>query len=1035
MRGNMDRSEVFQILGIEFTADERAIRNAYREKLAVTNPEDDQESFMRLRTAYEEACRLAKQLREAGEKAGIEVDGADPAVLAEALKSLEQDQKPRDTTPSGLWLERAQKIYASISLRKDVNSWKELFDDDCFLSLEEEENCRLKLLTFLTAHFRLPTNVWKLLDKRLGIRKDAAFLREHYPADYVRYIINKCDRGEDVDFDQFEGEDDADYDQYLQHYDRCWQAFQEGNPELAREHIESADKLQIRHPIMEICRAELLVRQGSPKEAIELLEALRERCPRDAMVSYNTAEALWKQGEKEPVLRDRAAVIYQELKAENNTHYMANVRLTEWYCDQGSYREAKKCAEKVLSVGSDPSFLELLARVNSHIEEELEVQYRENGGWEPALELCWCYLQDGKVASGIQLALKLEKQIPPEKEAEYNGLLAKLYVEEAEYETSITMTRFWEQELEKKLSAGEDEEEAEKDRDRLRQAHLIRMQCYHNLGFADSKRFTDAIREGESVLTDTIKDVGVLLEMTQIYVEMWEYERCQELVDKLVNEYQIFAAYATSLEAYKRQMNAGGVISSGSRCLQYFPGYVKAYEYMAKVYLDLKRTEDFKKITESAEKNGVKSVLLDAYQYQMERPGLAELNPAEINRRVKQFRKDFLANVEKGQLTFYETGLSVINELLYRFPDSYLLVERGVFHKAAHHYEEAREDYEKALALKPSNPYALNGLSQVYKFMGDYEKALVCIKKAILYKDADMSPAVYTDMATLYSLLGNYEMALAACRQYEENAEKLNIWFLDQKAECYVNLGQTEEAVEIYRSYFNQAKFASYRMQTIARAKGFKRSFALGILGSWSNDIRTPELKQQGLYFLLPQPMSRERADYYNAGGWMELMTGSQQDALDQFKKSLLYAYERMRENNAAARISDAVFAAAVCNCKRLGGRWAGRLKKYLNRKSWEPGNAYYEKEKAYLSYQLLAAYFTESEERIQELLDRETSCRICWHCTSPICRKIEGVRILFLIRTGHSQEAKERLKKNMAIQPADEYMLAIRHVIFEDKL
>lgn len=48
----MNRIEVFQILGIEATEDERAIRNAYRERLAVTNPKDDQEGFKRLRRAY-----------------------------------------------------------------------------------------------------------------------------------------------------------------------------------------------------------------------------------------------------------------------------------------------------------------------------------------------------------------------------------------------------------------------------------------------------------------------------------------------------------------------------------------------------------------------------------------------------------------------------------------------------------------------------------------------------------------------------------------------------------------------------------------------------------------------------------------------------------------------------------------------------------------------------------------------------------------------------------------------------------------------
>lgn len=1036
----MNSTEIFQILGIEFTADERAIRDAYREKLAVTNPEDDQEGFMRLRAAYEDACRLAKMLRQLWEGAssgkGNTLEELVQALGDQELRQSVQSKQAmpsKDLTPSGLWMEKVEKIYANIGLRKDVSSWKELFEDDCFLSLEEEENCRIKLLSFLTEHFRLPTKIWKLLNEKLSITKDITFLREHFPIDFVRYIINKCERGEDVDFDQFEGADDASYDLYLLYYDRCLQAFQEDNLELAKEHIQNADQLNIRHPIMEICRAELLTRQGSPGEAIDLLEALRARYPGDPMVGYNTAEALWKQGEKDAGIRDRAAVIYQELKTENDAHYMANMRLTEWYCDRGSYREAKNCAEKVLSVGGDLSFMELLARINSHIEKDLESQYRENGGWEPALELCWCYLQDGRISKSIQLALKLEKVIAPEKAAEYNGLMAKLYVEAAEYETSITMTRFWEEELEKKLSVDETEEEAEKDRDRLRQAHLIRMQCYLYLGLSDSRWFLEAIREGEGILTGTVKDAGVLLEMTRIYLEMSEYEQCQKLVDKLIDEYQVFAAYATSIECFKRQRNAGGVLNAASRCLHYFPGYVKAYECLAEVYMALRRTEDFRKLVESAEKNGVKSVLLEAYENQMDRPSLDALSSQELNRRVINFRNDYLSPLEKGQQNFYESGLPVINALLYRCPDSYMLVQRGIFHKAGHHYIEARKDYEKALSLKPSNSYALSGLSQVYRYMGDYEKALVCIRKAILYKDENMlSAALYTDMATLHSLLGNYDMALAACRQYEEQIEKPNILFLNQKAECYVNLGQTAEAVKIYQSYFDKMKHNSYQKQVDACVKGRQRELSREILGKWK-----AELDASG------RPWFRSGADrktihsnysrYHNAAGWAELVFGEPDMALKHFERSV--AGWKPGSTEFDTRCGDAAFAAAVCGSKKLGARLGKQLKISLNRASWSAGNAYLEKEKMRLHYQLLGEYFTESEEKLRELLEHEGACRICWFCTSPVCKELEGVRILFLIRTGQEQEARERLKKNLEIQPANEYMLAIRHVIFADEL
>ena len=109
----MNRIEVFQILGIEETKDEKRIKNAYREKLSVTNPEDDPEGFKRLRNAYEEACRLAKDSGEA------------------------REEQPRDTTPSGLWVEEAAELDNNIHTRQDVRRWEKLFMEDCFLSLED----------------------------------------------------------------------------------------------------------------------------------------------------------------------------------------------------------------------------------------------------------------------------------------------------------------------------------------------------------------------------------------------------------------------------------------------------------------------------------------------------------------------------------------------------------------------------------------------------------------------------------------------------------------------------------------------------------------------------------------------------------------------------------------------------------------------------------------------------------------------------------------------------------------------------------
>ena len=1006
----VNRMEIFRILGIEETKDEKRIRNAYRDRLSVTNPEDDPEGFKRLRNAYEEACRLAKEDGEV------------------------QEEPPRDTTPSGLWMEKAAEIYSNIHTRQDLKLWEKLFAEDCFLSLEDEENCRIKLLRFLMDHFKLPTDVWKLLDKRLSIVKDAAGLRERFPADFVRYILNKCERGEDVEFSRFEGPEDGDYDLFMQCYDRTWQALAEGKLEEAAENIANADTLGIRHPVLEICRGDLMNRQGKSAEAVALMEELLEKHPKDGMVRYNAAEILWKQeGTDNGHFREKAVRIYEELKEENDDHYMANVRLTEWYYEKGQYRKAKNCAEKVLSGGSDEAFMELLVKINAEIEKELEKEYRETRAWEPALELCWCYLQDGKISGGVMLAVSIEKQLPSEKEAEFNGLMAKLFVEEAEYEDSIAMTRAWEESLRKKLESDEPEEEKRKDRDRLRQAHLIRMQCYHNLGFKDKEQFRKAVEEGNAVLTSRPRDIGILLEQAQLFAEMEEYEQCLELVNRLVEEYQVFAAYAASLEAYRKQLDAAGVIRSGTQCIRYFPGFVKAYEYMAKVYLDLDYKEDLERILDEAEKNQIRSDILEAYRYQLTH---RTMELSVLNDKLCHFREKYRDRAEKGDMTLYQEGLRILTEYLYHYPDSYMFVERGLYHRAAHHYAEAKEDFEKAVALEPTNSYALNGLSFVYRYMGDYDKALVCIRKAVLYMDENMSPVIYEDMGHLYSLLGDYRRALAAHMRFEQlsKGKKRSIRSMEELAECRLRMGQTDAADNIYRQIYGQ----DIRQQYMRRADLFSRSGderkTREILDAWRKELGLDKDDPVSRYLRHMRNSERKPyySDYYLQAAWAELIFGTAKTAVRYLEEVIACNTDKGKEHRLLA---DVVFGCIVCGDDKRGRKYGEKLRIRLNREFFQTGDSFFNSAKSKLYYRILGSFYTASSDTLQELFEQKDTAERCHFCTNPFCKELEGVYIVFLYRQGKDREALERLTRNLEIFPRDEFMLAVKHTVFGDNV
>ncbi len=979
----MEKIEIFQILGIEATKDERAIKNAYREKLAVTNPEDNPEGFKRLRTAYEEACRLAKEPDEESEEESI------------------------DDTPSGEWVAKAAEIYANIKRRQDLTQWKELFADDIFLSLEEEENCRFKLLAFMMSHYRFPTRVWKLLDEKLNLVKDRGGLREHFPGDFIHYIAVKCERGEEIEFELFEGEPTAEYDLFIQYYEQCYRALNTDELENAAGFLDCADKLGIFHPALEICRAEMLEKQGKLQDAMELLKNLKNKYPKDLVVSYNCAELFWRNNKKE-----EAARIFEALKADNDTHYMANVRLTEWYYEQNRCREAKKCAERVLPLGSDNEFLELLRKVNDVLEQDLEEQYFQNESWEAGLELGWCYLQDGKITRGIRLAKNIKEQIPADRQAEYKGLLCKLYVEGAEYEASLAMSKEWEVALQEKLARDETEEEINKDNDRLRQVHMIRMQCYRSLGFRDNAQFVKAIEEAESLEDGSTKDISVLLEKAYIYLEMEEYEKCLEICRKLVEEYQIYAALATSAEAYRRQWNAGGVVQSARQCINHFPDYIRGYELAAKVYLDLERKEDLLSILEEAEKNGIKSVILDAYRYQMDK----EIpSTEELDQKISEFRKEYFSAVEKGDLTAYERGLPIITEYLYWYPGPYMLVERGLFHRAAKHYQEAIEDFEKALADKPNQQYALYGLSFVYKYLGDYEKAMIYIKRAICYRDEDLSYVVFADMSNLYSLMGAYEEALDAYEEFQKHDNYTNRYHMNKYAMCLARCGETDKAIEMLKKAHAEYPMAYYdEAVNIYQVTG-NGDKAYELLKEWNHKILNANKMLS----------SDNYANYYSRSAWQELMFGSAKKAMEFFRKEL----NSKKHADVTSTLCDMIFAAILCGEDEEGKLYAAKLRELRAKSKNDSHDDYFEREKGRLNMNFVADYYYLSDEELEQLLETEKKCEICHFCTYYLCKEIEAVRILFMLRKGKAEVAMERLAKNLEQQPLDEYMIAIRHV------
>lgn len=995
----MGTDEIFGILEIEPTKDEGKIKQAYRNKLSRTNPEDDPSGFKRLRQAYEDACAYAR--------------------------STEPDaEETRDTSPSGLWVERAAEIYGNMTRRRDLGEWKQLFEDELFLSLDGEEECREKLLVFMMNHIYFPTDVWKLLDERLGIRSGFARLREKFPVDFLNYLVHKCSRGEDVDFELFRGAPDADYDLFLQKYNQAWRALENDDVRLARQMLSEMEGLGIEHPLTELLRSSILVEEKDMPGAVECLARAYGKYPGDMTTAFNYGQLLWKSDEM-----DAAAEIFLKIKADTDDHYMSNYYLSQWYYGKGDYRTAKKCAEKVMAVGSGDEFYELTGKINSQLEKEYITKYTQEDDIESAIELSWCYLQDGKFFQGIKLARGLEGKLPDGEVLAYHGLLAKLYLEEAEYEECLVHTEIWRRGLRDKIKS-ETGSELDDDINRLYQTYVIRTNAYHMMGFQRKECFESAVAEVEAyealdkeLKTQWVKGVSIFLEKAQVLLDMDKADECIEYCTWLLEEKQLYSASAILVDAYARKLDAGGVVNAGRECMGHFPQYPRAYEQVAKVFLDLEYKEELDKLLAEAADNGVESQILDAYGYLSDKQAA---DTSGIRESLDEFEKKYKTPLlERHDTRFYEEGYPELTRLLHEYPSNYMLVERGRFSMDAKDYDSAMRDFHKVLERRTDEQFALNNLGCIYKYTGEYEKALVCFKKAIRYMDEEPNVHPYANLAHTYERMGEYGLAVTAYESAINRFEDHGMW--DDLAVDYARSGQADRA----KAVVDEQK-GNY-IGTIDEYMYFNDLHDVYLYADDLQSLAGNLERERKSFVHIIDKKKRERAmnSYYLRKGKLDVVNGDYSRGLDELRKAAstlgqdgngceadyvlgtmiivltLHEYAKNR-GCVKKRGLRTMFHAGDGNIKEELEKCADGLEKELRPGSMDWNRDpyfYYEKQRCWNEF-LVAFARDAAPDLLEGIIERMDGCHMCRSCEFPSCNELGIARGMLLERQGRLTEA-----------------------------
>ncbi len=784
----MDRQMIWKVLGIEETRDENGIKQAYRNKLTLVNPEDDAEGFMKLRKAYEEALEFIK--------------------TEEGVRDEDEDTG-KEKTEVEIWLEKVDKVYSDIRKRIDVNLWKELLRDEVCVGLDTSLEAGEKLLVFLMNHYYLPQPVWQVLDREFNFINEKEQLSEKFPSDFLDYVVNQVQTKNFLDYKLFEIRGEYDADSYIHNYYEIKGILDRNNiseeKDRLSELMEETDAASIYHPYAEVEKLRFYL-ETSPELTIDTAQRLAEKYPEDDYILYYAGKIKWMNEDFK-----EAYHIWEQVLKISPEHYSAKAGIARYLLRTGEYEKAKDAAMDLLEIyRNDQEMLSCMREANEHLITIYKARCEEDkNDLKTRIELGWCFYQNEKCGECEQALL----EVPAEERSTYDYmyLSGRNYFSWEKYEKSL---EYFLPCLVILKTVNEDSTEEEKGR--LKRFGFIQYciaQCYKETGQPENSipYFKDAI-EAQKNQGDRLFYMD---QLSGAYLKLEKNEEAIDLSDRIIKEDKTFyPAYLHRQEGYFNLKNLQGVVDDFYSCHEIFPGFVKPYVLAAKAFYYTGQYEDSKNIVSMAREAGLSSNELELcyirdLRYLAETRAHMEeavLLALDLKKRLKQEDNDIedISEVdfeiallymdgseEDKALEFvnlairqnpsefsyqrlkadiylekkeYQTALNYYLNLVKEAPDSAgIHYNMGRCHEALGKTSEALKEYKKTLELDPEHRTANNLIMDIYQRTYKNTEKHEYYKEALSYADRQLELMEncynYVERGLLY--LDGYELEKA----------------------------------------------------------------------------------------------------------------------------------------------------------------------------------------------------------------------------------------------------------------------------------
>ncbi len=757
---------IWTILGIDKTKDKDAIKNAYREKLKGVNPEDNQEGFMALRKAFEDA------MYEADKDDEEEVEE-----LVEGTLKYELDS-----------------IYKDFNRRIQVSEWQTLFDRDEFVSLDTAEESRDEVLIFLMNYSLVPQNVYKLVEETFNIREIKDELVEKFPAGFINHILDNAKYRDPINYYFFD-ENVDEVDKFIDLYYGLDNAIRQRNVEEQERLIAELDALDMYHPYLEICKLRHEIHKLN--RTVTTAEERREKYG-------DKLEELQRAGED--ILGDfpddfyillfcgdiaigrddlEASERYYGRLSEMNPDDMAiKNRLGDLYCAKGEYEAARDLFMKLLDINQyDDGARYGLMRANSGlIDKYNKILEEEPDNEKVKYDLVWCYYRNGMFDKCVE-ELNTFKPTTLYNKCVYYDLLGRNYMYIKEYEKALENLFAWRDAV-LEIPEDDDSEDGKKHRNRYCYVNYYIGECYINLkNYDEARKYLEIATSKNHEFIEYAYDA-----MCKMEYELGNYDQCLKVCQKLLESSISYDAYLYMAKCFYQLDEYGNSIDACERCIRIQQGFYEPYVLMLKMYWECEEYEHVDRIIKRFDQLGYANDDVD-----IKRARLA-MRASENEQAIELFQSILDRKGTEEQ--------SIADE--YDYLNVYTLI--AACYERLDQEEKALSYLEDGLNAMPDDEFFLNRIANVCHVLGDFERSIKCADRILeTCQDETYIRRAYDAKAAALACLKRFDEAKQVC---EIDAERFGLsrWFAIDYGELLIRMNNLDGAVKIMEQAISETE-------------------------------------------------------------------------------------------------------------------------------------------------------------------------------------------------------------------------------------